>query len=87
MATNSLKYGALSCPAGNVKLAWTEEELVALYWAERGGPTLTGPPEKEGFGGTLSKMTAASLGGTIKREWLPQGLEMRLVFPATALQH
>ena len=87
VATNSVKYGALSSPEGRVTLEWTTDDFVALRWTETGGPPVTGAPQSEGFGGTLSKMTAASLHGTIEREWHPGGLVMRLSVPTAALMH
>jgi two-component sensor histidine kinase len=85
LGTNSLKYGALSASTGRVSLIWTAADLVKLEWIEKGGPTISGPPRAEGFGGTLSKMTAASLGGVIEREWKPDGLVMQLSIPFAPL--
>nr|QQZ49571.1 hypothetical protein JKL49_21935 [Phenylobacterium glaciei] len=37
----------------------------------------------EGFGSTLSKVSVeGQLGGTLVREWLPQGLQVTMVAPA-----
>jgi len=57
LATNAVKYGALSAPAGRVRLAWRVARAGAgrrldLEWAERGGPPVT-PPREGGFGTRL----------------------------------
>lgn len=57
LATNALKYGALSNSAGVVTLSWTLEDAAAartltLNWAESGGPMVR-PPERMGLGSTL----------------------------------
>ena len=41
LATNAVKYGALSCPDGSVQLSWEianerENELI-MQWRDRGG--------------------------------------------------
>lgn len=50
LATNSLKYGALSMPAGTVEISWTlGPDAVNVQWVERGGPPVI-PPAQHGFG-------------------------------------
>ena len=59
LATNAVKYGALSTPAGNVEVVWTlspdpssnREDLV-LEWAEGGGPPVV-TPNRRGLGSKL----------------------------------
>ncbi|MDE2464298.1 MAG: sensor histidine kinase, partial [Alphaproteobacteria bacterium] len=63
LATNALKYGALSVPDGTVRLEWqvfAESDLrrVLFSWHENGGPAVR-PPEREGFGSRLIRLTAA----------------------------
>jgi len=39
LATNATKYGALSRPAGRVRVEWrVEEKMLHLDWEESGGP-------------------------------------------------
>jgi two-component sensor histidine kinase len=46
-----------------------------LSWTERGGPLLTGPPSRSGFGTQLIDCNAgSSLDGHIERHWEPEGL-------------
>jgi len=55
LATNAGKYGALSCPGGEVAIAWSAERIATgparfhMSWTERGGPPVR-PPERPGFG-------------------------------------
>jgi len=69
--TNAAKYGALSIESGHVNVGWSVElgELV-LAWQERDGPRLSGPPEKDGFGTLLARLTVTGqLAGSISRDW------------------
>ena len=53
LATNSLKYGALSCPGGKVAIRWSRTKHgFCLCWRESGGPPVT-PPQRTGFGTRL----------------------------------
>jgi two-component system CheB/CheR fusion protein len=57
LATNAMKYGALSSPAGTLRLAWgfAEEPAGRVFrftWRETGGPAVK-PPAKQGFGSWL----------------------------------
>lgn len=57
LATNALKYGALSSPAGVLRLEWGFAQggagrVLRLAWRESGGPAVK-PPSKEGFGSWL----------------------------------
>jgi PAS domain S-box-containing protein len=60
MATNALKYGALSADAGKVQVAWRTEGEAApdlvLDWIERGGPPAVAPTGRGGFGSKLIRM-------------------------------
>lgn len=78
LATNAVKYGALSNATGEVSLSWSfpdpaEPSCLRLVWAERGGPTVS-PPEHRGFG---SRMIAAALKGRKGKaqfDYAPDGL-------------
>lgn len=53
LATNALKYGALSGDSGQVSVTWTiEQRILTLRWRESGGPAVT-PPRQRGFGSRL----------------------------------
>ncbi|UCI10551.1 sensor histidine kinase [Mesorhizobium sp. B1-1-8] len=54
LATNAIKYGALSVPAGIVSLTWSAKRNnggidLRVEWRERGGPTVR-PGGRKGFG-------------------------------------
>jgi PAS domain S-box-containing protein len=77
LATNAVKYGALSNAHGVVHLSWeaTGEEdaqRVRLTWRELGGPPVV-PPERKGFGSFLIER-ALQGGGGAKLEFNPNGL-------------
>ena len=78
--TNSAKFGALSMPNGQVEIVGAEHgRSLVLTWTERGGPAIAGPPDREGFGATLTRATVTGqLGGEISRDWRPEGLVIRL---------
>lgn len=76
LATNSMKYGSLSVPAGTLDVSsHLEGADLVLTWLERGGPAVTAPGDAAGFGSKLVRRSvAAQLGGTISYEWSPEGL-------------
>ena len=81
LATNAVKYGALSSPAGRLAVGWrVEGEDVLLEWEELGGPSIDGPPRQEGFG---SRLIQQSFGGAASLEWRREGLLCRMRFSIT----
>lgn len=90
LATNAAKYGALSVPQGRVEVVWAVEERrdpphLVLEWLERGGPPVR-PPEREGFGGRLiERGIGDQLGGTVQRQFLPEGARCRIELPLDAV--
>jgi len=79
LATNSLKYGALSVDAGALDVSGSSNEQdLEIVWAERGGPKVE-PPAVEGYGGRLVKRIIASqLGGSVAYDWSPEGVIITL---------
>jgi len=77
LATNSLKYGSLSVPAGKVAIGWEIDLPTAglgLWWRERGGPKVA-PPERKGFGTTLiADLPRAKLQAEVTLDYAPKGL-------------
>jgi two-component sensor histidine kinase len=67
LATNATKYGALSCPEGQVSLNWdVQEGKLHLDWEESGGPPVAKPTQK-GFGSRLlEELVGRDLGGDVK---------------------
>jgi PAS domain S-box-containing protein len=91
LATNALKYGALSEPNGAIRIDWSVERergspyptRLVLSWEERDGPTVH-KPEKEGFGSRLLRVTAGELRGELATDWRPEGLAWNLSLPLAA---
>jgi two-component sensor histidine kinase len=80
LATNSMKYGALSLPTGNLAITGLDQgEEVEINWQETGGPPVISPPQSAGFG---SRLVIASvedqLDGTITVDWGAEGIAVRL---------
>ena len=80
LATNAVKYGALSSSAGALAIECSEDNgRFALTWAERGGPPVEHRVDGEGFGAQLIRATIKDrLRGEIARDWKPEGLTMGL---------
>lgn len=76
LATNSVKYGALSCAEGFLDASSeTDGDRICLVWAETGGPLIVGHPELTGFGSRLIARTVSSqLGGELTYDWQRSGL-------------
>lgn len=85
LATNAVKYGALSVPEGKVALGWTVEpsgdrERLTFDWRESGGPPVPAP-ERRGFGTRLlERMAALETGGQADLAYEDCGLSYRLSF-------
>jgi two-component sensor histidine kinase len=76
LATNSVKYGALSVPQGRVRFEWqpAEDNMLRFTWTESGGPSVS-PPSRTGFGTTVIKAHAASaFRGKVDVDFHPEGL-------------
>lgn len=76
LATNSVKYGALSCAEGSLDVSSrTDGDLIYLIWAETGGPIITGHPKLTGFGSRLvARSVSRHLGGELQHDWQESGL-------------
>ncbi|MBC7434341.1 MAG: hypothetical protein H7345_20005 [Rubritepida sp.] len=81
LATNAAKYGALSVAGGRVAVRWNVlEGVVSLRWEERGGPVITSPPAREGFGSTLIQQGFGDGPGKIGLSWHREGLVCDMCF-------
>ncbi len=81
LATNSLKYGALSSGTGTLDVATKSptDARLDLIWMERGGPPVNAPPEPHGFGSKLVHRTVSKeLGGAMEYDWAADGLIVTL---------
>ena len=82
MATNAVKYGALSAPGGRVTLApdAAPDGYGAFTWRESGGPEVA-PQVKPGFGTRLLQQVLRPQGGEVQFAFNPTGFSARAQFP------
>lgn len=80
LATNSLKYGALSAEAGTLDVSSTSSgDEITVIWMEQGGPPITSTPDRAGFGSKLvERSVSQQLGGSIDYDWSNGGLTATL---------
>lgn len=81
LATNSLKYGALSVPAGRLAVSWfMDHDHVIVAWRETDGPEVRASA-LENFGSRLlRRLVEGQLKGTIERDMAGDGVTCRIVF-------
>ena len=85
LATNALKYGALSSPQGRVDISWSTSvngiPTFAFLWREHGGPPVV-TPAHQGFGSRLIKdFMANDFGGTVRLSYEADGVICELNSP------
>jgi PAS domain S-box-containing protein len=86
LATNAVKYGALSNDRGRVILNWdvvdgARPAHLWFRWEEIGGPAVTAPA-RGGFGTRLiERALAAEMGGSAEIEYRPRGVVFTLDAP------
>jgi PAS domain S-box-containing protein len=78
LATNAVKYGALSNATGTVTLGWDvqgagDRQKLAMEWRESGGPPVGGP-ERKGFGSTLIERALQQEQGHSCFQFHPEGV-------------
>lgn len=80
LATNSLKYGALSVDTGTLDVSCSaHDEAVKIVWTESGGPKVTAPSGAPGYGTKLvERSVTGHLRGAIHYEWAGEGLIVTL---------
>ena len=90
LATNAVKYGALSGEVGQVTLGWAARKAgdgarLELDWREHGGPPVA-PPRTTGFGSRLlTQGLAADLSGAAELTFAPGGVVCRITAPLTTI--
>jgi two-component sensor histidine kinase/PAS domain-containing protein len=87
LATNAVKYGALSTHEGRVSVDWiVQDHVLRLTWTESGGPPVT-PPARRGFGARLlERGLAAELSGEVELTYDAAGLICQMALPLRALE-
>ncbi|PVM71927.1 histidine kinase [Caulobacter radicis] len=79
LATNAVKYGALSRQGGQVTISWSVDysgvPRLSLRWRESGGPPVVAPTRR-GFGSRLiERGLAQELSGEARIDFKPEGVE------------
>jgi CheY-like chemotaxis protein len=76
LATNAIKFGALSTEAGRIDVTWrrSDDGGLELQWLESQGPAVA-TPTRRGFGTTLlEKVTGRELAGAARVEYRTEGV-------------
>jgi PAS domain S-box-containing protein len=88
LATNAVKYGALSAQLGGVAVRWRRTArngsggVLVLDWSETGGPAVVAAPSA-GYGTSIIRdLIPYELGGAVDLELTPEGARCRLEIPA-----
>lgn len=91
LATNAIKYGALSERGGKVKISWMFDGqadvtgYLLFKWIEQGGPPVL-PPVRRGFGHVvIGEMVERSLNGKVAMEFAPEGMNWSVSIPVANL--
>lgn len=81
LATNAIKYGALSKPGGHAELRWGEpaDGAVTLAWEEKDGPAVS-EPERRGMGSRILSMHSPAASFAI--EYPATGVRCRMTLTA-----
>ena len=86
LTTNAAKYGALTSPTGNIRVAWdvegtSESRTLEIKWTESGGPPVK-KRERRGFGSTLiERGLSLELDGEVQLDFAPGGLVCTMAIP------
>ena len=89
LATNAVKYGALSNHDGRVQVTWTlapgsGPRQIRIVWRESGGPPVT-PPDRRGFGTrVIVGGLAHQLDGVVDLDFARDGVVCTIVFTLPA---
>jgi PAS domain S-box-containing protein len=90
LATNALKYGALSAPAGRVSIKGKIDRLngggtFRFVWRETGGPAVT-KPTRRGFGSVILLDSAKHFGQSVELDYARRGLCYELQVPLNTIE-
>jgi two-component sensor histidine kinase len=87
LCTNTTKFGALSVPAGRVRIAWAIDDLqrrLRLTWSETDGPPVA-PPTRKSFGTRMMNSLGQQLKGKVGLAYEPTGFIYTLDVPLSSL--
>ena len=90
LATNAVKYGALSTRQGRVAIQCSIDGAngsgqFRFEWRESGGPPVS-PPARKGFGSTILFEVAKQFSQDVQAKFSPEGLTYQLRSSLTAIE-
>ncbi len=87
LATNSVKYGALSVETGTLDISGSlEGDDIRIDWTEHGGPEVNAPKPGDSYGSKLIRQTMQwQLGGSLDYDWSKTGLIVTLLLKVARL--
>jgi two-component system, chemotaxis family, CheB/CheR fusion protein len=84
LATNAIKFGALSVPSGSVEIGWeieTSQHRLRWHWIETGGPPVK-KPSRRGMGSrVIEKGLMHEFGGEARIDFDPSGVQCSIDIP------
>jgi two-component sensor histidine kinase len=86
LATNAVKYGALSNNTGTIRIGWSADhadgqQQFQFRWTETGGPTVS-PSTRQGFGSRMIERSLRSyFRGEVQLLFAPTGVEFTIDAP------
>jgi len=84
LATNAIKYGALSAARGRLSVKWMVRSdggrHLLLKWQERGGPEVS-VPQSRGFGTSLIEKSLEAHGGVTSIRYEAEGVTCEIMLP------
>ncbi|QDA35775.1 PAS domain S-box protein (plasmid) [Paracoccus liaowanqingii] len=88
LASNAVKYGSLSDTRGALTVSWEvtddPDRRLQLSWIETGGPTLSSPPVKRGFGTTvIERSLSYEFNAKVDRAFPASGVVCIIELPLT----
>jgi len=87
LCTNATKFGALSDPAGRVRIEWTVDgpsQRLSLKWIETGGPHVYSPIRRS-FGTRMMESLGQQLSGSVQLAYPPSGFTYSLEAPVASM--
>lgn len=86
LATNAVKYGALSAGKGTVAVSCRQtDSAMTIRWSEQGGPEVKEPPQRTGFGSLLLNAMLTQLSASVERAWDRDGFKAVVTVPMDKL--
>jgi two-component sensor histidine kinase len=85
LCTNTTKFGALSVPEGQVRIAWRiDGKRLHFEWVETGGP-LVSEPTRKSFGTRMMTSLGQQLKGNVELAYKPSGFVYAMDVPIEAV--